>query len=185
MPDRRQLNFGSVPVPYSVSWSAEEKPMFLAVCPYAGRVAISQRSARGDGKPMFGAPHMNRQREVIALALCDLCGRPLKNRTKVSLSQARPQLHAARSGDILQVEPLLHRECAAICMRHCPSLRRQQRDGVLNIRQVFRHACQFALYSEQGTFEATGQRRKSISHAKVQLIKFEDRDEAWLEAHDA
>jgi hypothetical protein len=36
--------------------------------------------------------------------------------------------------DVLQVEPLLHRECAAISMRHCPSLRRDFSNGTLEIR---------------------------------------------------
>lgn len=177
---RTQLFFGDVPVPYTVSWSAEEQDIFLDVCPYARRTAICQSTARGVGKPQFGAPHMNRQRETIALGLCDLCGKPLKNSTKVSLSQARSQSHAARPLDVLQVEPLLHRECAAKCMEHCPSLKLQLREGSLNIRQVFRHNVQFAIYSAQGTFEATGERRKSISHAKVQLVKWKDRDLAWL-----
>jgi hypothetical protein len=123
---------------------------------------------------------MDRQREAIACDLCDLCGRSLKNRTKVSLSQARSRMNAAKPLDVLQVEPLLHKECAAICMHYCPSLRRQQRDGVLNIRQVLRHRCQFAIYSEQGVFEALGIRQRAVSHAKVQLLNWTDRDEHWL-----
>jgi hypothetical protein len=176
------LRYGGIPVPYTVSWSAEEAPgmLYLGTCPYARRTAIRQHHARGQGKPRFGAPHADRQREVIVLGLCDLCARPLKTNTKVSLSQARPQLHAARPLDVLQVEPLLHKECAAESMRHCPSLRRQIEDGSLNIRQVSRWACQLAIYSEQGTFEAVGVRTEAVSHAKVQLIKWIDRDLSWL-----
>ena len=178
------LHYGGIPVPYTASWTAEEAPgmIYLGTCPHAKRAAIRQKSARGEGKPRFGAPHMDRQREVIALDLCDLCGKPLKNRTKVSLSHARPQAHGATFGDVLQVEPLLHKECAAISLRHCPALKRDVANGTVMIRQVMRHACQFAVYSEQGTFEATGIRQKSISHAKVQLIRYQDRDIEWLEA---
>lgn len=177
------LRYGDVPVPYTVSWSAEENTgmLYLGTCPYAKRLAIRQYHARGQGKPVFGSPHADRQREVIALALCDLCGRPLKTRTKVSLSQARPEIHAARPGGILQVEPLLHKECAAESMHHCPSLKHQLRDGVLNIRQVLRWRCQFAIYSEQGVFEIFGVRKIAVSHAKVQLIQWIDRDLDWLE----
>jgi hypothetical protein len=176
------LSYGGVPVPYAVSWSAEDGPgsVYLGKCPHAQRIAIRQRHARGQGKPRFGSPHMDRQREVITLGLCDLCARSLKNRTKVSLSQARPQTHAATIGDVLQFEPLLHKECAAESMKHCPSLRRQASDGSLHIRQVTRYAVQFALYSAQGTFEATGERRVAVSHAKVQLIKWIDRHQDWL-----
>jgi len=178
--DCRQMFFGNVPVPYTAAWEAEEHSIYLGTCPYAKRTALRQRHARGGGRPLFGSPHMDRQREAIACDLCDLCGRPLKNRTKVSLSQARPRMNAAQPMDVLQVEPLLHKECAAICMHHCPSLRRQQREGVLNIRHVLRHRCQFAIYSEQGVFEAVGIRQRAVSHAKVQLLKWTDRDERWL-----
>ncbi len=40
-----QLYYGGVPVPYTVSWTEENTKMFLARCPHAGRIAISQRSA--------------------------------------------------------------------------------------------------------------------------------------------
>lgn len=176
---REQLTFGNVPVPYAASWTGEEQ-IFVADCPHAGRKAICQKEARGEGKPLFGKPHASRQREVIALDLCDLCAKPLKNRTKVSLSHARPRANGAAAFDILQVEPLLHKECAAISMQHCPSLRRDIKNGTLEIRQVLAYRVQFAVYSEQGTFEATGERCKAISHAKVQLLRWIDRHEQWL-----
>lgn len=177
---KHQITFGNVPVPYVASWS-EEEHFFLDICPHAKGIAICQAEKRGAGKPMFGKPHMNRQREAVIFDLCDLCGGTLRNRTKVSLSHARPRSHGAAAFDILQVEPLLHKECAAISLRHCPSLRRDIRAGSLEVRQVLSHRTQIALYSEQGTFEATGVRRKSFSHAKVQLLSWKDRSERWLD----
>jgi hypothetical protein len=175
----KQLIFGNTPVPYTVSWSGEEE-IYLGNCPSSKRLSICQVSNRGAGKPKFGAPHMMRQREAIAKCLCDLCGKSIRNSTKVSLSQARPQGHAASPFDILQVEPLLHRKCAAICMEWCPSLKSQLARGDLKIRQVQSHGCQFALYSEQGVFEAVGVRKKAVSHAKVHLQKYTERNLAWL-----
>ena len=172
-------HWGATPVPYTVCWSGEET-VFLGHCPHANATALCSPELPGTGKPRFGAPHPVRQRRAIALGLCDLCGKPLKNATKVSLSQARPRANAQRYGDILQVEPLLHRDCAAMCMDHCPSLKDQARGGTLHVRQVFRHAVQFAVYSEQGVFEACGVRQTAIAHAKVQLIAWRDRDAAWL-----
>lgn len=177
--DTRQIMYGNAPVPWTASWSAEEA-VFLSVCPYAERIALCMPEKRGEGRPLFGSPHACRQRACIALGLCDLCGKPLKGNTKVSLSQARPILHAVNPGDILQVEPMVHRECAAICMRHCPSLRKQRTAGELRIRQVFQWRCQFAIYSAQGVFEACGERRQAVAHAKVQLVKWRERDEEWL-----
>lgn len=178
--NRAQLMYGGVPVPYAVSWTGENE-IYVGKCPHAHRTALCEKEARGEGKPRFGKPHMNRQREVVINDWCDLCAKPLKGRTKVSLSHARPQIHGAKIGDILQFEPLLHKECALESMRHCPSLKRDILNGTLVIRQVYRHAVQLAVYSELGVFEATGVRTKALSHAKVQLIKWADRDLNWLE----
>lgn len=175
-------------MPYVAAWTGEDS-FFLGPCAHSGTghglKAIRQVQARGTGKPTFGKPHMDRQREAIARDLCDLCGKSLKARTKVSLSQARPEAHAVMPGDILQVEPLLHRECAAISVQHCPSLKGQIREGIYHVRQVFQHRAQFAIYDEIGTEKAVGVRVKSISHAKVQLVKWADRDMDWLTARVA
>jgi hypothetical protein len=177
----KQLIYGNVPVPYTAAWT-EELQCILAYCPYAKNAAISNVSRRGIGKPKFGTPHMNRQREAIAKGLCDLCGKSLAASTKVSLSQAQSRMNGASPLDVLQVEPLLHRKCAAISYANCPSLKTQGKDGTLRIRQVLQYGVQFAIYSEQGTFEATGHRVKAVSHAKVHLKKWIDRDVAWLGA---
>lgn len=180
----RGLMFGNTPVPYTVSWSAEER-FFIARCQYFRRPAICQDVAPGQGQPRFGKPHSQRQRETIARELCDLCGRPLRARTKVSLSHARPMPHGAEGLAILQVEPLLHRECAATSMQYCPSLRRDIAAGTLMVRQVTRSRVQCAVMSPEfvGTyvpgyqFNATD---RILGHAKVELIDWVDRDEAWL-----
>lgn len=180
------LTFGNTPVPFTVSWTGEER-FHVGPCEHAGgRLAICQAIAPGEGKPKFGSPHSQRQRKAIAEDLCDLCGRPLRNRTKVSLSHAAPRLNAARAGDILQVEPLLHRECAARCIEFCPSLRRDIAAGVLKIRRVARHQVQFAIMGPEYVahyvpgYEARASDR-IVGHAKVQLLQWTDRDLPWLE----
>lgn len=173
--------FGNTPVPNTASWSAEGA-FYLAPCRFAdGRLAICQAEAQGEGRPEFGKPHSQRQRQAIAQCLCDLCGRSMKAATKVSLSHARPQPHGAQGWAILQVEPMLHRKCAAECVRFCPSLRRDIGAGTLMIRQVTRWRCQLAIMDEIYVEEITGERRKAIGHAKVELLQWIDRDLAWLE----
>ena len=175
-----QLFYGGVPVPYTVSWSAEET-FRLEHCPFVNARAICQTVARGVGKPQFGKPHMQRQREAIARGLCDLCGRPLKIATKVSLSHARPMVHAHRLGDILQVEPLLHKHCAMTSMAHCPALKKDLDRGTVAIRQVTAYDVQFAIMDEVFSETITGIRVKAAGHAKVQLKRWADRDLKWLE----
>ncbi len=175
----KPLLWGNVPVPYAASWSEEER-FFLGQCPHARRRAIMQVEARGAGKPLFGKPHACRQREVIGRGLCDLCARPLKLSTKVSLSHARPIAHSAGGREILQVEPLLHRSCAAISMEHCPSLRRDVAAGTLMVRQVTRWRVQFAVMDEVYTERMTGESVRAVGHAKVELRDWIDRDVDWL-----
>lgn len=175
------LTYGGVAVPYTASWSAEEGRFFLARCRYANALAICQVEARGEGKPRFGKPHSQRQREVIARGLCDLCGRPLAHRTKVSLSHARVVTHGAEGPAILQVEPLLHKECAAISLTQCPSLKRDVKAGTLMVRHVTRHRVQMAVMSAEYMLEMTGEERKAIGHAKVELLRWIDHSADWLD----
>lgn len=173
------MKFGAASVPWTVGWSAEEK-FWIGTCPIFKRPAIMQFSDPGQGKPFFGKPHSNRQREAIGLCKCDLCGRSIKASTKVSLSHAKPQPHGANGWAILQVEPMLHRECAAESCRWCPSLKRDIANGTIMIRQVHRWRAQCAIMSETYIESITGERRKALGHAKVELIKWTDRDLAWL-----
>lgn len=173
------LRFGNTPVPNTSSWSAEEH-FFIAPCRYFGSAAVCQDEAQDVGKPAFGKPHSQRQRAAIALCLCDLCGKPMKVSTKVSLSHARPQPHGAQGWAILQVEPMLHRVCAAESVRFCPSLRRDIAAGTLMIRQVTRWRAQVAIMDEAYVETLTGEGRKALGHAKVELLSWVDRDAAWL-----
>ena len=178
------LTYGDTPVPFAASWSSEART-FVAECRHAKRPAICQEQAPGVGKPLFGRPHFSRQREVIAEGRCDLCGKTLRNSTKVSLSHARPIAHSARGNEILQVEPLLHKECAAISMRFCPSLRRDIANGLLCVRQILAYDVQFAIgdpiyISEYVPDYQAKLSERIVAHAKVHLIKWKDRDESWL-----
>lgn len=171
---------GAAPAPWTISWTGEER-FYLGKCRYAGSVAIMQSDAWGEGKPLFAKPHAVRQRQAIAHGLCDVCGRYLEIKTKVSLSQARPIPHSARGWEILQVEPLLCRACARVSLRHCPGLRRQIDAGIIRVRQVFIYEVQFAVMDEVYVERVTGSRARAIGHAKVHLKKYRDRDIAWLE----
>ena len=179
--------FGATAVPFTVAWTGEEK-QFVDVCKYARARALCMVHAPGVGKPRFGKPHSNRQRQAIAEGLCDLCGKSLKNRTKISLSHARSRMNAADGGTgILQVEPLLHRECALESMKFCPSLKRDIADGSLIIRQVNRYRVQFALMSPEYIQYYVPDyqpdpRDRIVGHAKVELLRWIDRDAAWLSA---
>jgi len=131
-----RVEYGNLPVPQPVMWSEEEE-FWVGICPYFKLPAICQKEAQGQGVPRFGRPHAMRLRKLMFLGLCDICGKPLKNSTKVSLSHAP----AAAKANV-QVEPLMHVECAKLSIQHCPALREQTKDNVvyrLTVRQVFRY----------------------------------------------
>lgn len=180
-----KLAFGNTSVPYTVSWSSEIA-FRVAPCEWAnGRPAICQSESLGVGKPIFGKPHSQRQRRAISCALCDLCGTPLKNSTKISLSHARVRDNGADGPCVMQVEPLLHKQCAIASMQFCPSLRKDIRAGTLRIRQVTRFRVQFALMSPEfvGTYVPgyiAGRGELVVGHAKVELIRWQERTEDWL-----
>ena len=173
-------HYGATPVPWTVSWS-EEEVFSLGVCPWARRLAIVQTWSPKSGRPKFAKPHSVRQRACIALNLCDVCGKSLAHRTKVSLSQARPQPHSVRGFEVLQVEPMVHRECAVLSVLHCPGLRRHIEAGIFRVRQVTRHETQFAIMSPEYVETITGRAEKAVGHAKVCLKRWIDRDLEWLE----
>jgi hypothetical protein len=89
-------------------------------------------------------------------------------------------MNGAEGPAILQVEPLLHKECASISMEHCPSLKRDIAEGTLMIRQVSRFRVQFAVMDEVYVEQLTGECRKAIGHAKVELLRWKDRSIGWL-----
>jgi hypothetical protein len=177
--------FGNTAVPFTVSWTGEDHH-FIDYCKFARTRALCMDHAPGVGKPQFSKPHSNRQRQVIAEGLCDLCGRSLKNRTKVSLSHAAYRSNAAAGGTgILQVEPLLHRQCAIESLRFCPALKRDIAAGSLIVRQVNRFQVQMALVAPEyiqhyvPDYVAHSSDR-IVGHAKVELLKWIDRDPDWL-----
>lgn len=173
-------HFGNTPVPWTVSWSGEET-FSLGPCRFfEGRIAILQPEDAGNGTPQFGKPHSCRQRQAVAQGLCDLCGMPLKHSTKVSLSHARVVPHGAEGPCVMQVEPLLHKACAAESIRFCPSLRRDIRSGTLYVRQVTRYRAQAAIMSAEYVETVTGERRTALGHAKVELLQWRDRSADWL-----
>ncbi|MBD9539969.1 hypothetical protein IB276_10950 [Ensifer sp. ENS04] len=176
------IKWGSVPVPYAALWTGEAGKMAVGVCRHINHLACCDAEDRGAGKPIFGKPHMGRQREVIANDLCDLCARPLKGRTKVSLSHARVTVSGATGACVMQVEPLVHKDCALVCVQHCPSLKRDIKTGTLFVRQVLQHRHQFALLTTAAVLEFCGVARDGVAgHAKVELQRWKDRDLSWLE----
>ncbi|KKX24337.1 hypothetical protein [Rhizobium sp. LC145] len=175
------LHYGTMPVPFAALWSAEQGGIHVARCPHIDHLALCDVDRRGEGKPIFGKPHMGRQRQLIVNDLCDLCAKPLKARTKVSLSHAREVVSGGAGMTVMQVEPMVHKDCARTCVEHCPSLKHDIRNGTLFVRQVLKHRHQVALLAAAAVEEFTGERREGCAgHAKIELLRWKNRDLNWL-----
>lgn len=174
------IRYGGVPVPWTVSWSAEKAGRhYIATDPHHGMPAVFAPEARGEGKPLFAKPHDQRLRRVMREQRCDLCAMRFKpGETRISLSREQ-------STDIgnLQTEPLVHRACGIVSLKHCPRLQAQMRDGTLRIRQVarFRLACSFL--TSEAVREITGEEWPEgvvMGALKYQIDSVIPRDLRWL-----
>ena len=177
--------WGHTLVPWTVAWTVEQSRIWVGRCPHVQKIAICQLEAPGHGRPMFGTPHHQRQRRAIQMGWCDLCGRSLRNSTKVSLSKARPRGNAAEGWAVLQVEPMLHRGCAALSTEWCPSLKRDVRSGEVEIRRVTQWRAQLAVLRPDkvplyvpGYVVQPGQ--QIVGAAKVELQKWTRETLGWL-----
>jgi hypothetical protein len=168
-------------IPWTVSWTGESR-FFIQRCPYANnQLALCQNEAWGVGKPDFGKPHSVRQRKAMALRLCDICGRPLKGHTSVSLSQESPRQVTGIGFIPLAVEPMVHRGCALHAMQRCPALRRQAKEGILRIRQVYQARLVAQQLNAAATLEFAGvEAPGAVGHLKLAIVRFADRDAKWL-----
>lgn len=180
------LMYGNIPVPYSAAWT-EENTYFLAPCPwvnsqrqYKGLLALHQKSAPAQGRPTFAKPHMNRQRESLFKGLCDICAMPMRNRTKVSMSEERwTDVQGVKMP--LVVEPLCCRGCARVALTQCPHLKRQIQSGQIIVRQVYKYDLAFSQLTGEATMEFAGVYAPgTIGHLKMRLQKSAIRSLDWL-----
>jgi hypothetical protein len=111
--------WNGLPVPLTATWSGELDQSWIADCPHAKAPALMAVERPGEGRPFFKRPHPVRQRRAMALCLCDICGRPLRNRTKylcgnVRSFEAEGRLWPGTS------EPLVCSACLPLAQAHCP-----------------------------------------------------------------
>jgi hypothetical protein len=102
----------------------------------------------------------------------------------VSLSTARRIDGGIDGTGLFQIEPLLHKECAAISLQHCPYLRQRLADGTLPVRQVTRYDVRLSVMLPEAIAEHvpeyTGPREGIVGYAQIRLLAWTDRDAAWL-----
>lgn len=117
-------------VPWNAAWTGEEEFYIARENSLKGHYALCQKSAPGEGKPIFASPHMNRQRESIVGLICTVCGKPTPAHDRVCFSEFGERLKIDGRDFWATTEAPVHKECAAISMQRCPRIRQ------LNIKPV-------------------------------------------------
>lgn len=140
-----RFKYGNTIVPIPAMWSEEEE-FFVGMCAYSKMRAICQKEAQGKGVPRFGRPHAMRQRKMLVLGLCDICGKPLKYARKISLSAYCMKTKGGEN--FTQMEPLLHEECARLSLDQCPALQRQREAHQLQVKEVFNYRAKMMFATE-------------------------------------
>jgi hypothetical protein len=179
----KQVTYGNSPVPWTVSWTQELEKGTVKPCPFAGgKPAFYAPEAIGMGKPAFGKMHPQRQRKAAWNGLCDICARPLKAKTKLSLSSVHPTMTNAGMR-LLVHEPLCCITCAKISLQKCPHLRSQVKSGSMIIRQVFNYSTVAQVLTPDAVdlFTTSGKVDGVVGYVKISLDQYERRDLEWLE----
>ena len=114
-------------VPWSVAWSGEIEFHLRPDGDFARYVELVQKSDPGQGRPLFAANHVTRNRRGLIGHLCHVCGSPtqswdrwlfpLQSGGMVDLGDGR----TLYGGNV----PPVHKTCAERAARLCPHLSRQ------------------------------------------------------------
>lgn len=114
-------------VPWSAAWTSEIAFDLRPDTDFPGYVELVQKSAPGEGRPLFAANHVTRNRRGLIEHLCHVCGEPtaswdrwlfpLQTGGFVDLGDGEQRY----GGNV----PPVHKGCAERAARLCPHLGRQ------------------------------------------------------------
>ncbi|WP_212525892.1 hypothetical protein [Actibacterium sp. MT2.3-13A] len=175
------LTHNGSPVPWTTPWTGEETGYSVVRSKIAGgHFVLSQKSAMGEGRPIFGGAHMDRQRQAVIQGRCDVCGGMIRQH------QARVLLHPGNrltgTDDTGHVMAPCHRACARQSAQVCPWLIRQIEAGELVVTVVKKADVALAQLDPEIVESETGQwfDFPVFGHAKLIVRAGMTRDAEWL-----
>lgn len=168
-------------VPWTTPWTGEDGAPWVEREHYTGGAhALCQKDTPGEGKPIFGAAHYQRQRKAIIQGRCDVCGRAIRP------GQARVLLHPGNqlkgTAEVGHVMAPSHRECARLAAQVCPWIVGEIKAGKLVVTVVRAARYAIAILDPEVVEAETGQRHPQsvVGHAKLIVDSSLRRDAAWL-----
>lgn len=112
-------------VPWTVSWSGEERFDIVESEDFPGLVDLVQVDRAGEGVPRFKALHVTRLRAGMARHICHVCGRPTPRNDRYLLPVQSGGFVSAGEDPFRYAAnvPPLHLACTRTAQRLCPHLR--------------------------------------------------------------
>lgn len=168
-------------VPWTSPWTGEDAEHEVRREHYLdGAWALCQRVAPGEGKPIFGSAHYQRQRQAIVQGRCDVCGRMIRpGQAKVLL---HPGSRLKGTDEVGHVMAPSHRECARLAADACPWIVREIEAGKLTVTVVRKSRVALAILDPEIVEAETGKRFDFpvVGHAKLIVDSSLTRDAEWL-----
>lgn len=167
--------------PWTSPWTGEDADYEVRKEHYLnGAWALCQRSAPGEGKPIFGSAHYQRQRRAIVQGFCDVCGRMIRP------GQARVLLHPGNTlkgtDEVGHVMAPSHRDCARRAAAVCPWIVREIEAQRLTVTVVRKSHVALAILDPDVVEAEVGRRFDFpvVGHAKLIVDNSMTRDADWL-----
>ncbi len=113
--------------PWSVAWSGEIEFGLRPDADFHGYTELVQKDAQGEGRPLFAANHVTRNRRGLIGHLCHVCGSPTKSWDRWLFPLQTGGMVDLGDGSKLYGGnvPPVHKACAERAARLCPHLSRQ------------------------------------------------------------
>lgn len=168
-------------VPWTTPWTGENSGFEVRNEHYLeGNWSLCQKSAPGEGTPIFGSAHYQRQRQAIVQGRCDVCGRMIQP------GQAKVLLHPGNrlkgTDEVGHVMAPSHRACARLAAETCPWALKEIEANRLTVIVAVQSRVALAFLDPEVVEAEVGKRFTFpvVGHAKLIVDKKLVRDVDWL-----
>lgn len=119
-------------VPWVVPWTGETQFQLKLSEAFPAHYEVTQVSAPGQGAPVMGGMHLERQRAGVERWLCHVCGEPTPRFDRWMFPTVGGTLVRLGNDEVRYANnlPPLHRACAEHAARVCPHLSRSRARAV-------------------------------------------------------
>lgn len=166
-----------LPVPYVAQWSSEVEESFV-IRPdplYQDREAVFfSAGAIGEGEAILGNMSMVRQRETLALGMCQVCRRRVAGGKGYLVQSANTSkvvpINNSPAMALVITEPWLCRRCLEFSLETCPGLIRRKREDDITILRPTRWLIGCSSGWVEGEFEEHTKKHPCLMWGEIHVI---------------